>query len=217
MAGSEDLLRANIIDTVTYTQSIPIDISQVSIEENPFRDGGEISKDADEIITYYKQGKLSVLSNPPLDELTPSSSTLLPQDASPLPPDASPTPTPGGVLLPQESSSPTLLEAPSGRGGRDDSASPQPPRSPSASPQPPPSHTASMSRLSPQKSPQDLTQSPNNNSTDLEFNRDRKNGTHINERPSVIEVERSIVTQREPCDIQTVVIPKKTKKCCSLM
>ena len=54
----------------------------------------------------------------------------------------------------QESSSPTLLEAPSGRGGRDDSASPQPPRSPSGSPQPPPSHTASMSRLSPQKSPQ---------------------------------------------------------------
>ena len=32
--------------------------------ENPFRDGGEISKDADDIVDAFKNGKLSEISNP---------------------------------------------------------------------------------------------------------------------------------------------------------
>lgn len=43
--------------------------------ENPFREGGELSKDAENIVSALKQGKLSVVS------MSPSSSPQPPTDA----------------------------------------------------------------------------------------------------------------------------------------
>jgi hypothetical protein len=38
-------------------------MSDCTMSENPFRAGGEISKDADDIVDAFKNGKLSVISN----------------------------------------------------------------------------------------------------------------------------------------------------------
>jgi len=51
--------------------------------ENPFRDGGELSKDAENIVCSFKHGKLSTVS------MTPSS--------SPIPPSTTPDGTDGGT------------------------------------------------------------------------------------------------------------------------
>jgi len=51
--------------------------------ENPFRDGGDLSKDADYIVSALKQGKLSVVS------MSPST--------SPIPPSITPDGTDGGT------------------------------------------------------------------------------------------------------------------------
>ncbi|XP_023343278.1 uncharacterized protein LOC111712786 [Eurytemora carolleeae] len=51
----------SVTPSIVLTRQLTLD----GTEENPFRDGGEISRDADVIIDAYRQGKLSVLSNPP--------------------------------------------------------------------------------------------------------------------------------------------------------
>jgi len=69
--ADEERVKASLTDTASIANTLT---KQISVEENPFREGGPISKDADEIIDYYKQGKLSVLSNPPpMSELCPPS------------------------------------------------------------------------------------------------------------------------------------------------
>ena len=43
-------------------------MSDSTMFENPFRAGGEISKDADDIVDAFKNGKLSLISNSDIED-----------------------------------------------------------------------------------------------------------------------------------------------------
>jgi len=163
--GDEERVKASLTDTASLVNTLT---KQISVEENPFREGGQISKDADEIIDYYRQGKLSVLSQPPpASELGLSPSTPSPQPPSPLPVGANNNTTTIGPP-----SSATTPDVPRQDGG--------------------------------------LT------STDISDSvaRDRKNGTHLKEKPGLVQVEHGVVDNgAKQGHIEKVLIPKEEKKC----